>query len=518
MPDSYKIGDLVWAKMKGFPPWPGKVSNPPADIASKKPKKPASCIFFFGSRNYAWIEDTLIKPYHEHKEQLEKSNKSTGFKEACAAIEDFIANKGDPEFEAENGQREAEFDEMDVLFNRIKAESNTPTPEKLKTKPKPKKDYMNTSKTSIKRTSDISPDVIKKKKARLHSSTKENSILQSDDYSSADRLSYSHKLGGLLARPANTDHLPAVSSLDLTSITDSLKDKNINPSTLKFGFLGLGIMGSGIVKNLLNSGHSVIVWNRSPEKCDDFVKAGAEQGLTPSDVVQAADITFSCVADPQAAKHLIFGNCGVLSETTSSKGYVEMTGIDPETSKDISEAIMSKGGRYLEAQMQGSKTQAEEGKLVILAAGDRSLFEDCQSCFIAMGVNSFYMGDVGNASKMNLLMQLMHGIFLAGLTEVMALADRAGLKQKDFLEIVSLTSISCPMILNKGQNVLDNAHSSAHLPLTHLQKDINLALNLGDQYEQPCPLSATTNEIFKHGKRLGYGGHDASAVYIRAKF
>ncbi|KAI5703597.1 hypothetical protein M8J75_013744 [Diaphorina citri] len=251
--------------------------------------------------------------------------------------------------------------------------------------------------------------------------------------------------------------------------------------------------------------------------CDDFVKAGAEQGLTPSDVVQMADITFSCVADPQAAKDLIFGNCGVLSETTTSKGYVEMTGIDPETSQDIAEAIVNKGGRYLEAQIQGSKTQAEEGKLVILAAGDRSLFEDCQSCFIAMGVNSFYMGEVGNASKMNLVMQLMNGIILAGLTEGMALADRAGLKQKDLLEIISLTSLNCPMILNKGQAILDGTFP-AHLPLTHLQKDLNLALELGDGLEQPCPLSATTNEIFKHAKRLGYGGHDAAAVYIRARF
>ncbi|XP_026689060.1 putative oxidoreductase GLYR1 homolog, partial [Diaphorina citri] len=406
---------------------------------------------------------------------MTKSNKSVSFKEACAAIEDYIANRGEND-EVEN-EPEPFLDEADALFNKIKEESNTPVAaEKPKPKPKSvKKEYNNTSRGSSKRLSENSSSAdsvlnsIKKKKQKLQaSSLKENS-------GADDRLSYSPKVG-LLARPANTD-LPETPSLDLTSINESLKDKNINPSSLKFGFLGLGIMGSGIVKNLLNSGHSVIVWNRSPEKCDDFVKAGAEQGLTPSDVVQMADITFSCVADPQAAKDLIFGNCGVLSETTTSKGYVEMTGIDPETSQDIAEAIVNKGGRYLEAQIQGSKTQAEEGKLVILAAGDRSLFEDCQSCFIAMGVNSFYMGEVGNASKMNLVMQLMNGIILAGLTEGMALADRAGLKQKDLLEIISLTSLNCPMILNKGQAILDGTFP-AHLPLTHLQKDLNLALEL----------------------------------------
>lgn len=148
---------------------------------------------------------------------------------------------------------------------------------------------------------------------------------------------------------------------------------------------------------------------------------------------------------------MVFGNCGVLMEISPDKGYVEMTGIDAETSQDIAEAINAKGGRYLEAQVQGSKTHAQEGTLVILAAGDRSLFDDCTSCFDAMGKNSFYFGEVGNASKMNLVLQLMAGVTLAGLAESMALADRAGLQQKDVLEVLELTSLACPAIVDKGR-------------------------------------------------------------------
>lgn len=150
---------------------------------------------------------------------------------------------------------------------------------------------------------------------------------------------------------------------------------------------------------------------------------------------------------------MVFGNCGVLTEISPEKGYVEMTGIDAETSQDIAEAITAKGGRYLEAQVQGSKTQAQEGTLVILAAGDRTLFDECQSCFEAMGKNSFYLGEVGNASKMNLVLQLMAGVTLAGLAESMALADRAGLQQKDVLEVLELTSLACPAILDKGKGI-----------------------------------------------------------------
>lgn len=153
---------------------------------------------------------------------------------------------------------------------------------------------------------------------------------------------------------------------------------------------------------------------------------------------------------------MIFGNCGVLTEITSEKGYVEMTGIDAETSQDISEAINAKGGRFLEAQVQGSKVQAEEGTLVILAAGDRTLFDDCQTCFEAMGKNSFYFGEIGNASKMNLVLQLITGVTIAGLAEGMALADRIGLHQKDVMEVLELTSLACPAMLEKGRGNNNN--------------------------------------------------------------
>ena len=113
---------------------------------------------------------------------------------------------------------------------------------------------------------------------------------------------------------------PASPSLDISTSSQILRDKDIQASSLKFGFLGLGIMGSGIVKNLLNSGHSVTVWNRTAEKKDEFLKAGAKEAITPGDVIAESDITFSCVSDPQAAKDMVFGNCGVLSEINTNKG------------------------------------------------------------------------------------------------------------------------------------------------------------------------------------------------------
>jgi 3-hydroxyisobutyrate dehydrogenase len=97
---------------------------------------------------------------------------------------------------------------------------------------------------------------------------------------------------------------PEAEELDVSTITETLKSKNITASTSKFGFIGLGIMGSGIVKNLINSGHDVCVYNRTHDKTGKFEKAGAKVMLTPSDVIEHADITFSCVSDPEALQNV----------------------------------------------------------------------------------------------------------------------------------------------------------------------------------------------------------------------
>jgi 3-hydroxyisobutyrate dehydrogenase len=299
----------------------------------------------------------------------------------------------------------------------------------------------------------------------------------------------------------------------------SAKSKTIQPSSLKFGFIGLGLMGQRLLKNLLNSGHTVTIWNRTPSKCKDFVKAGAVKATTPADVVAASDIIFSCLADPHAVKEIVFGNCGILAEIRSTKGYVEMTTIDADTSNDISEAILARGGRYLEAPLIGSgKLQAEEGNLTVIVAGDKSLFDECNSCFQAISKHAFYLGgQVGDASKMNLVVSMLIGNLIGSLAESMALADRTSLSQKDLLEILSLSPLNCQTLISKGKSMIDGGFAT-EMPLTHMQKDLRLALQLAEVYEHPIPITASTNEVFKHAKHLGYSEHDVAAVYIRSRF
>ncbi|XP_058058014.1 cytokine-like nuclear factor N-PAC isoform X1 [Anopheles bellator] len=567
----YAVNDLVWAKMKGFSPWPGRIAVPPAELRRIAVKKsnPVQCIFFFGSNNYAWIEETQIKPYVEFKDKLLNLCKTAQFKDAVRQIEDFMVNpeKYQSLFTGEN--EAANRPDPDAEFNKLReggsasgteesgeaehspSVNNTTTPAALESVEELGSTPLSVKKTSAKKKvraslpiklnvdkvvtspakmrapggkakaattllldDETSPSATPKRKKKLgNDSATDLASLVIDSYSSSIRRNA--PIAHLLNRP--TVARPATPEIDMSSVSDAVQSRNIKASDLKFGFLGLGIMGCGIVKNLIKSGHSVVVWNRTASKCRKFADVGAVIADTPSDVVEMTDVTYSCVSDPQVAKDLVFGNCGVMSATLSGKGYVEMTGVDPETSQDIAEAIISKGGRYLEAQLQGSKNQAEEGTLIILASGDRLLFEDCQSCFEAISRNSFFLGDVGNATKMNLVLQMISGISLTAIAEGLALADRAGLQQKDVLEVMELTTMSSEMFQEKG-NAIIKGEFPTHQALKHMQKDLKLALSLADGLEQSLPIAAASNEVFKHAKRLGYGSHDASAVYVRARF
>nr|CAI5842883.1 unnamed protein product [Callosobruchus analis] len=195
-----------------------------------------------------------------------------------------------------------------------------------------------------------------------------------------------------------------------------------------------------------------------------------------------------------------------------------MTGIDPETSKDICEIISSRGGKYVEAQIQGSKQEAQDGNLIILAAGDRDLFMDCQSCFKAMGNMAFFLGDVGYATKTNIILNLVKGIALVGLAEGLSLADRCGISTKDIFNIFKLTTLNCKYLNEKADMIIKQEFNTTNQAIQHMQKDLKHALDISDQIKQPLLVTSTANEVYKHSRRLGYDGRDAACIYMRTRY
>ncbi|XP_034691987.1 glyoxylate/succinic semialdehyde reductase 1 [Vitis riparia] len=285
---------------------------------------------------------------------------------------------------------------------------------------------------------------------------------------------------------------------------------------MEVGFLGLGIMGKAMSINLIRSGFKLTVWNRTLSKCDELVELGASIGETPAAVVKKCKYTIAMLSDPSVALSVVFDKDGVLEQICHGKGYIDMSTVDADTSSKISEAITSKGGSFLEAPVSGSKKPAEDGQLVILAAGEKALYDEAIPAFDIMGKKSFFLGQVGNGAKMKLVVNMIMGSMMNAFSEGLVLADRSGLNPHTLLDVLDLGGIANPMFRLKGPTMIQNNYSPA-FPLKHQQKDMRLALALGDENAVSMPVAAAANEAFKKARSLGLGDLDFSAVYETVK-
>jgi glyoxylate/succinic semialdehyde reductase len=277
------------------------------------------------------------------------------------------------------------------------------------------------------------------------------------------------------------------------------------------GFIGLGIMGTPMAANLLKAGFKLTVWNRTPDKCNALTEIGAVKAASPRQVVESSDITIAMLADPAAAEAVCSGDDGVVAGIKPGKGYVDMSTVAPETSQTLAAAVRNAGGLFLEAPVSGSKKPAEDGTLVILAAGDRELFDQAQPALAVMGKKILFLGEVGQGARMKLVANMVMGGMMTMLCEGLALGTKAGLEPADILDVLDSGAMANPMFKLKGPQIVQRSFPTA-FPLKHAQKDLRLALNLGNQLGQALHTTASANELYKTALGMGLGDSDFAAV------
>ncbi|XP_066868604.1 cytokine-like nuclear factor N-PAC isoform X11 [Kogia breviceps] len=509
---SLRLGDLVWGKLGRYPPWPGKIVNPPKDLKKPRGKK---CFFvkFFGTEDHAWIKVEQLKPYHAHKEEMIKINKGKRFQQAVDAVEEFLrrakgkdqtsshssADDKNRRNSSEERSRPNSGDEKRKLsLSEGKVKKNMGEGKKRVSSGSSERG----SKSPLKRAQEQSP------RKRGRPPKDEKPVKDADPHFHHFLLSQTEKPA--VCYQAITKKLKIceeeTGSTSIQAADSTAVNGSITPTDKKIGFLGLGLMGSGIVSNLLKMGHTVTVWNRTAEK------EGARLGRTPAEVVSTCDITFACVSDPKAAKDLVLGPSGVLQGIRPGKCYVDMSTVDADTVTELAQVIVSRGGRFLEAPVSGNQQLSNDGMLVILAAGDRGLYEDCSSCFQAMGKTSFFLGEVGNAAKMMLIVNMVQGSFMATIAEGLTLAQVTGQSQQTLLDILNQGQLASIFLDQKCQNILQG-NFKPDFYLKYIQKDLRLAIALGDAVNHPTPMAAAANEVYKRAKALDQSDNDMSAVY-----
>jgi 3-hydroxyisobutyrate dehydrogenase-like beta-hydroxyacid dehydrogenase len=279
----------------------------------------------------------------------------------------------------------------------------------------------------------------------------------------------------------------------------------------KYGFLGMGIMGQAMAANLLKAGLEVSVWNRTVEKCEPLIKLGAHHGASPAEVAANCDITFAMISDPAAARELCFGTQGVLEGITPGKGYIDVSTVDPQTSVEIGLAISKKGARFLEAPVSGSKKPAEDGVLVFLCAGDNSLYNEAMPALEVMGKKTFYFGEVAKGAQMKLVINMIMGTMMTAFGEGLSLGEKAGLNMSDIITVLDQGVIANQMFRLKGPMMAEGNFSTA-FPLKHMQKDMRLALLMGDENGQSLFTAGAANASYIKARNKGCEDDDFSAV------
>ncbi|XP_036916589.1 putative oxidoreductase GLYR1 [Sturnira hondurensis] len=544
-PVSLRLGDLVWGKLGPYPPWPAKIITPPKSLRKPRGKK-YYFVKFFGMEDHAWMERKQLKPYHAHKEEIIKVHKGKLFRRAVNDVEEYLRtateeNQTPSHNSAEDENRRNSSGEINQPDSCDKKCKLCPSEGKLKNMGEEKKTVSSGSSESSERGS---KSTLKRgrprdsRKCRRSAKKKNLDIPESrtmKEMIARPVASFKGQwtVGGepVSGEPASTDphfdhfllsqiRKTAVcyqqiterftvsgnepGSVSIQAADSRVMNGGIVPTDKKIGFLGLTLMGSGMVSNLLKTGHKVTIWDPTTEKEEACL------GRTPAEVVSSCDITFAYASDSEAAKDLVLRPGGVLQGICPGKCYVDLSTVDADTVTELAQVIVSRGGRFLEAPVLRNQQLSNDGMLVILAAGDKGLYEDCSSCFQAMG-KTFFLGEVGSAAKMMLIVNMVQGSFMATIAEGLTLVQETGQSPQTFLDIFNQGKLASIFLDPKCQNFLQgNFKPDFHMK--YIVKDLHSAIALGSAINHPTIMATAASEVYKRAEAQGQADNGMSAL------
>mmetsp|Transcript_7010 Transcript_7010/g.16381 ORF Transcript_7010/g.16381 Transcript_7010/m.16381 type:complete len:301 (-) Transcript_7010:240-1142(-) len=281
------------------------------------------------------------------------------------------------------------------------------------------------------------------------------------------------------------------------------------------GFIGLGIMGEGMALNLLKAGRSLVVWNRSRSKCDALAAAAAGKVVvcdTPAEVLGKCSVLYCMLSTPEAVQSVYEMEGGILAGVVPGKCIIDCATIAADDMQRLAQQVSGKGGRFLEAPVSGSKGPAHAGQLIFLCAGDEALFQEAQADLDVMGKASFFFGAPGSGARMKLVVNMTMGSMMVALGEGLSLCERAQLDCKQLLQVLDLGAMANPMFKLKGPKMLAGEFEP-NFPLQHQQKDLRLAVELGQSLALPLPLATTADAVMKQARDEGHSELDMCAVF-----
>jgi len=277
------------------------------------------------------------------------------------------------------------------------------------------------------------------------------------------------------------------------------------------GFIGLGIMGRPMAKNLLKAGYPLVVHNRSRGAVDDLVKAGAKAGTSPRDVASQSDVLITMLPNSPDVEAVVLGRDGVIEGARAGMSLLDMSTISPLVSQKIGAALAGKSVQMLDAPVSGGERGAIDAVLSIMVGGDKALFDKVLPIFQAMGKTITHLGPLGAGGFTKLANQIIVAVNLTALGEALTLAKKAGLDRELTLTALAGGLAGSKCLDQKKPNYLAGTYNPGFKIDLHY-KDLGLIMESARALGVPLPATAAVQELFSALRVKGRGGLDHSGV------
>ena len=280
----------------------------------------------------------------------------------------------------------------------------------------------------------------------------------------------------------------------------------------KLGYVGLGVMGGHMAEKFLEKGHTVTGYNRTKSKAQWLVDKGLKLADSPRAVCEASDVIISMVTNSQALSQIAEGPSGVVEGLGPGKVWIEMSTVSPAVSRALAARVREKGADMVDAPVSGSVITLQQGKITTMVGGRPETFERVKPLLLELGPKATHVGENGLALVMKIAINLCLPTQILAFAEGVLLAEKSGIPRETAVDVLLHSVVASPMLQYRGPFVL-NPPDEAWFNVNMMQKDMQLALELGRQVEVPLPTTSLVNEVLTAARGMGLAEKDFAIIF-----
>ena len=282
------------------------------------------------------------------------------------------------------------------------------------------------------------------------------------------------------------------------------------------GIIGTGMLGEAVGLHLLNSNHTLTVFNRTKDKTEKLVDAGATLAESSKEVAENSDLVITVVRDADAVSQVAFGENGIMSGQHDGLVIADMSTINPNSAKEISQKFESSGVEFLEIPVMGGPNVAIDGKLVMMISGKKEIFEKCKEVFATIAEQTYFLGDTGTAHSIKLAMNLQIAMLALSLSEGITLTRKAGFDPEVFLKILNSTYFKTGMSEGKAHKMIQDNFVPT-FTLKNLKKDLGTINDAAKSFGANLPMAERADEVYQNAIEAGFSDIDYTGVLAYLK-